>query len=126
MGQIRLNGMEFYAYHGWYPEEQRTGNQFLVDVVMDIGMGKASKTDDLNDALNYAEVYELVKQEMSVPSHLLEHVSARILDKIFKQFPQLERVEVCVSKLNPPVGGQVKSVSVSQQRVLTGTKKGEF
>ena len=116
MGQIRLNGMEFYAYHGCYPEEQRIGNQYLVDVVMDVGMEKASKTDDLNDALNYAEVYDLVKQEMSIPSHLLEHVSARILDKIFERFPHLERVEACVSKLNPPVAGKVKSVSVSQQR----------
>ena len=116
MGQIRLNGMEFYAYHGCYLEEQLTGNHFLVDLVMDIEMEKASKTDDLHDALNYAEVYELVKQEMSIPSHLLEHVSARILDKLFGRFPQLERVEVCVSKLNPPIGGQVGSVSISQQR----------
>ena len=119
MGQIRLNEMEYYAYHGCYPEEQRIGNQFLVDVVMDIGMEKASKTDNLNDALDYAEVYDLVKQEMSIPSHLLEHVSARILDKIFERFPHLERVEVSVSKLNPPVGGQIKSVSVIQQRSRT-------
>ena len=119
MGQIRLNGMEFYAYHGCCLEEQLTGNHFLVDVVMDIEMEKASKTDDLNDTLNYAEVYELVKQEMDARSDLLEHVSARILDKLCGQFPQLERAEVCVSKLNPPVGGQVKSVSVSQQRSCT-------
>lgn len=116
MGQIRLNGMEFYAYHGCYHEEQMTGNHFTVDMVMDTGMEKASETDDLNDALNYAEVYELVKQEMSIRSHLLEHVSARILNKIFERFPQTERVEVCVSKLNPPIGGQVRNVSVSQQR----------
>ena len=119
MGQIRLNGMEFFAYHGCYPEEQRLGNHFLVDVVMDTEMEKASKTDDLNDALNYAEVYELVKQEMSIRSHLLEHVSARILNILFERFPQLDRVEVRVSKLNPPVGGQVKEVSVRQQRFRT-------
>ena len=116
MGQIRLNGMEFYAYHGCYLEEQLTGNHFLVDLVMDVEMEKASKTDDLNDALNYAEVYELVEQEMSIPSHLLEHVSACILDKLFERFPQLKRAEVCVSKLNPPVDGQIKSASVNQQR----------
>jgi len=119
MGQISINGMEFFAYHGCYREEQLMGNHFLVDVVMDTEMGKASKTDDLNDALNYAEVYELVKQEMAIRSHLLEHVSARILDKICERFPHLERVEVSVSKLNPPVGGQIKSVSVCQQRSRT-------
>ena len=116
MGQIRLNGMEFYAYHGCYREEQLIGNHFLVDITMDTAMEEASKSDDLSDALNYAEVYELVKQEMAVRSHLLEHLSARILDSIFERFPQLERAEVCVAKLNPPVGGQIRSVSVSQQR----------
>jgi dihydroneopterin aldolase len=116
MGQIRLNGMEFYAYHGCYREEQLAGNQFLVDMTMEVGMEKASKTDDLNDALDYAEVYRLVKREMSVPSQLLEHVSARILDRLFERFPYIERAEVCVTKLRPPVDGQVKSVSVCQQR----------
>ena len=111
--------MEFYAYHGCYREEQLIGNNFLVDITMDTDMGKASKSDDLSDALNYAEVYELVKQEMTIRSHLLEHVSARILDRLFECFPQLERAEVCVAKLNPPVGGQIRSVCVCQQRTRT-------
>ena len=116
MGQIRLNAMEFYAYHGCYREEQLTGNHFLVDITMDTDMEAASKSDDLLDTLNYAEVYELVKQEMAVRSCLLEHVSARILDRLFERFPQLERAEICVSKLNPPVGGKIQSVSVIQQK----------
>ena len=116
MGQIRLNGMEFYAYHGCYQEEQVVGNHFLVDITMDTNMEKVSASDDLDDALNYAEVYKLVEQEMAIRSHLLEHVSARILDKLFECFPQLNKAEVCVSKLNPPIGGKVKSVSVSKQR----------
>ena len=116
MGQIRLNGMEFYAYHGCYREEQMIGNHFLVDITMDTYMERASQSDDLRDALNYAEVYELVKQEMAIRSYLLEHLTARILDRFFERFPQLEWAEVCVSKLNPPIGGQMRSVSVSQQR----------
>ncbi len=117
MGQIRLSGMEFYAYHGCYQEEQVIGNHFLVDLLLETDMEKASKSDELDDALNYAEVYELVKQEMNARSHLLEHVTARILDVLFVRFPQLERAEVQVAKLNPPIGGQLKSVSVSQQRI---------
>jgi dihydroneopterin aldolase len=117
MGQIRLNGMEFYAYHGCYREEQVIGNHFLVDITMDADMKEASHSDDLRDALNYAEVYELVKHEMAIRSHLLEHVSARILNRLFEEFPQLNRAEVCVAKLNPPIGGQMRSVSVSQQRI---------
>ncbi len=116
MGQIRLNGMEFYAYHGCYQEEQLIGNYFLVDMVMETDMAKASQNDNLSDALNYAEVYELVQQEMNINSHLLEHVCARILNRIFEHFPQLLWAEVQVAKLNPPIGGQVKSVSVKQQR----------
>ena len=116
MGQIRLNGMEFYAYHGCYCEEQLTGNNFVVDVTMDYDMKKASGSDELCDALNYAEACGLVKQEMAVSSHLLEHLSNRILDRLFEQFPQLNEATVCVTKLNPPIGGQMQGVSVSQQR----------
>ena len=108
--------MEFYAYHGCYREEQLIGNHFLVDITMDTNMEKASKSDELSDALNYAETYELVKEEMAIRSYLLEHVSKRILDKLFERFPQLERAKVCVTKLNPPVDGQMQSVSVRQQR----------
>ena len=116
MGQIQLNGMMFYAYHGCYHEEQLTGNHFRVDIAMDTDMAKASDSDELSDALNYAEVYESVKQEMAIRSRLLEHVSGRILDRLFERFPQLDEASVCVAKLNPPVDGEMQSVSVSQKR----------
>ena len=116
MGQIRLNGMEFYAYHGCYREEQLTGNNFVVDITMDYDMEKASNSDDLRDALNYAEAYELVKQEMSIRSYLLEHLSSRILDRLFERFPQLREATVYIAKLNPPIDGPMQNVSVSQQR----------
>ena len=118
MGQIRLNGMEFYAYHGCLLEEKVTGNNFLVDIAMDYDMEKASNSDDLHDALNYAEVYGLVKKEMLIRSHLLEHICRRILNSLFEHFPQLHSAEVCVSKLNPPIGGKMQSVSVRQKRII--------
>jgi len=114
MGQIKLNGMEFYAYHGCYRDEQLTGNNFLVDIVMETDMEKASLSDNLNDTLNYVEVYEIVKHEMTIRSYLLEHVTARILDSFFVRFPQLVEATVSVTKLNPPIGGKVHSVCVSQ------------
>ena len=116
MGQIQLNGMEFYAYHGCHFEEQTKGNHFTVDITMDCDMERASDSDELRDALNYAEAYELVKEEMAIRSHLLEHLSSRILNRLFERFPQLNNAQVCVTKLTPPVGGQMRSVSVSQQR----------
>ena len=108
--------MEFFAYHGCLVEEQLTGNNFMVDVTLDYDMKKASASDDLHDALNYAEACELVKTEMLVRSHLLEHLSSRILDRLFERFPELSSAEVCVAKLNPPISGQMRSVSVSQKR----------
>jgi len=123
MGEIRLNGMKFFAYHGCYHEEQLNGNHFLVDITMDTDMSKPSESDDLNDALNYAEVYEIVKQEMSIRSQLLEHLSRRILDKLFERFPQLEEALVCVAKINPNIGGEMQSVNVSQKHVRERTKR---
>jgi dihydroneopterin aldolase len=116
MGQIKLNGMEFYAFHGCYDEERMTGNNFTVDITIDTDMQKAAKSDNICDALNYAQVYALVKDVMSIRSYLLENVCSRILDKLFDSFRQLNSVEVSVAKLNPPLGGPVKSVTVCQKR----------
>ena len=117
MGQIRLNKMEFFAHHGCFDEEQLRGNHFLVDITMDYDMEKASKSDELNDALNYAEAYELVKQEMAIRSNLLEHLSSRILDRLFEKFPQLDSATVYVEKIKPPIDAKMQSVGVSQYRL---------
>ena len=115
MGQIKMNGMLFRAYHGCYAEEQIKGSDFQVDIIIETDMTQASKSDNLSDALNYAEVYDIIKQEMLINSCLLEHVCGRILDQLYKRFQQIEFAEVCISKLNPPVSGQILSISVCQQ-----------
>ena len=116
MGQIKLNGMEFYAYHGCYREEQMTGNTFIVDITLDTDMERASKSDIICDALNYAEVYEVVKREMTIRSCLLEHLTGRVLDRLFEHFPQLNSAEISIAKLNPPIGGKMQSVAVCLRR----------
>jgi len=117
MGQIKLNGMEFYSYHGCHIEEQQTGNTFIVDITIDTDMEMASDTDNIYDALNYVDVYEIVKKEMAIRSCLLEHVSGRILDRLFESFPQIKSAEVSVAKLFPPVGGKVQSAAIIQKRM---------
>jgi 7,8-dihydroneopterin aldolase/epimerase/oxygenase len=112
MGLIHLEDIEIYAYHGCYKEEQIAGNRFVVNLTLETNMDKPSKTDDIADALNYQQAYEVVKQEMSIPSHLLEHVAQRVLDSLFKTFAQLEHATIKVSKMNPPMGGAMKCVSV--------------
>ena len=107
-----MNGMQFYAFHGCFAEEQSIGTYFRVDVVYDVDTAKAQKSDCIADTVSYLDVYRTVKREMMVASHLLEHVGDRIGEAILQEFAAIEHVEVKVSKLNPPLGGPLESVTV--------------
>jgi len=116
MGIIEIEGMHFYAYHGHFESEQKIGNEFTVDLKIETDLNPAAISDNLNDALNYQTVFEIIKTEMSIPSHLLENVAKRILDSLYLNFETLKKVEVKISKLNPPMGGQIEKVSVTLSR----------
>ena len=121
--------MHFYAYHGCFEEEQIIGNKFLVNFWAEADLSKPAATDNIEDALNYQLVYNVIKEQMEIKSHLLEHVARRILDAIKShllehvamrildavkaQFPYIERAQVQISKLNPPLGGQVYASRVT-------------
>jgi dihydroneopterin aldolase len=122
MGKIFLNGMEFYAFHGCLPQERQEGNRFLVDLELEMVMDAAGQSDSLDDTVNYANIYEVVRQEMEIPSNLLEHVSTGILERVLADFPQIQRATVKVSKLNPPMMGKMHSVAVSRQNVQKNVK----
>lgn len=113
MGKIELEGMEFYAYHGYFQSERVVGNRFEVNVSIETDCGEAAKSDHLSEALNYEEIYRLVKAEMHQRSHLLEHVAGRILNRIHAEYPRTGKVKVKISKINPPLGGHIKAVSVT-------------
>ena len=115
-GLIELEEMEFYSYHGHFKEEQIVGNKFTVNITIETDCTKAAETDDLEDALNYVSIYNITKEEMDKKSHLLEHLTARIIDRIRSEFPQIISCRVKVSKLNPPVGGRMQKVSVTLTR----------
>ena len=110
--QIELEAMKFYAYHGVAPQETRVGNTFVVNLVLTAPLEKAVADDTLEDTINYAVVYEVVKREMAIPSKLIEHAAGRILAALKETFPQLLMIELKLSKLNPPFGGDVYSASV--------------
>ena len=105
IGTIELEGMEFKAYHGCLEHEKVRGNLFTVDFRGELDLSAAAESDRLADTLNYGEIYDLVSEEMSVPSELLENVAGRIVKVIEKRFPQLVRFSVRVSKKRPPVEG---------------------
>ena len=115
MSTISIEQMEFYAYHGCFKEEQIIGTRFLVDLYLDLDTEKAEKSDDLSDTVNYQEVYLLVKKEMEIKSKLLEHVGRRILDTVKQKFPQVMAASLKISKMNPPLGGKIKNVSLTMR-----------
>ena len=116
MGMIEIEGMEFYAYHGHFAAEQVVGNRFLVDLTLITDCSKAAKSDDLTDALDYQVAYRVVKEEMQIKSHLLENVANRILNRLYVEYPLIEKAKIKISKLNPPMGGEIARVSVTLER----------
>lgn len=106
-GLIELVGMEFHAFHGCLEQEKTEGNLFTVDFIGQYYIKKASKSDELSDAVDYGEIYKLIDEQMQIRSNLLENVAARIATAIADKFgDELDSFVVTVSKQNPPVGGK--------------------
>ena len=113
MAYIELEDMEFHSFHGCFKEERIVGNKFLVQLAFEMDSKKAELSDNIIDTVNYQSVYTLVKEEMIKPSHLLEHIARRILNRIKAEFPEILAAKVKVSKMNPPMGGKMRNVSVT-------------
>jgi dihydroneopterin aldolase len=112
MGVIRLEGIKFHAFHGCLPEEARIGGNYIVDVVIETDLSQSEKTDKLADTLDYCIVYDIVKEQMKIRSKLIEHVAGRISEKLKEKFKNIQKLKVIVTKINPPLNGEVRSVSV--------------
>ncbi len=110
---IEIEEMEFYAYHGHYKEERIVGNRFLLDLVIEGDCNAAAKSDNIKDALNYQTAYKIIREQMKQKSHLLENIAQRILDALFENLQGIKKASIKVRKMNPPMGGQIKSVSVT-------------
>lgn len=111
MNTLLIEGIKLYAYHGCFEAERKVGAYYKVDVSIDTPLQKASESDDLSDALDYTEVYAIVRQEMGISSKLIEHVGGRILKHLKLKF-STAHFEIKIMKLNPPVHGEVENVSV--------------
>ena len=117
MGLIQIEGMEFYAYHGHFEEERVVGNDFIIDLEFETDLEPAAASDEIEDAVNYQIVYNLVKEQMTIKSALLEHVANGIIEAIYREFPtQISDLKVKVSKMNPPLNGKIKNVSIVMTR----------
>jgi len=113
LGIINVTGIKLYAYHGCLEEEAVIGANYIVDVCIETDFQKAERTDDLSETVDYVVVYNIVKSQMAIRSKLIEHVAGRIAEVLIRELPEMEKVNVTVTKLNPPMNGDVKEVSVT-------------
>ena len=109
---IVLKEVRFHAFHGVMPQERKVGADFLLSLRLGYDISKAMQTDDVADTLNYAEVYQLVKQEMEQPSALLEHVAGHIAQTLMQQFPAVKSIDLTLTKQNPPMGADCQGAGV--------------
>lgn len=105
MGTIALEGLEFFAYHGYYPEEQLIGNKYALDITVNTDFMEAAKHDKLSETVNYATLYQIATKVMKEPAKLLEHVAFKVIENIREHYPHVALITVKVSKFNPPLGG---------------------
>ncbi|MBR1469624.1 MAG: dihydroneopterin aldolase [Prevotella sp.] len=109
---IALHRLRFHAYHGVLEQERAVGNDYEVTVTLQFDIGRAARTDDVADTLNYAEVYETVKKTMAERRNLLESVAWNIGKALLEQFPAVESAKICVVKKNPPMGADCDGAEV--------------
>jgi dihydroneopterin aldolase len=112
MGTIKLQNIRTFSFHGCLMEESKIGSDYSVDLEIKTDMRKSAVSDDLHDTVDYVHLNKVVVEEMAIRSKLLEHVVHRIIKRIFDEIPAVSRVMVSVSKLNPPIGGDVEAVTV--------------
>lgn len=109
---IHINGIRLHARHGVLPQEQLTGNDYIINVRVGYDISRAMQTDDVADTLNYAEVYNTIKEEMSTPSKLIEHVAGRIANQLMDSYSQISSVMLRITKCNPPMGADCDGAGV--------------
>lgn len=114
---IQMKGIQLYAFHGVDPQETLVGANFYVDLKLKTDFTRAAETDQLEGTVSYADIYASVKEEMAIPSQLLEHVCQRIARRLFQDFPAIEAIDIRLCKENPPMGACTQSVGVEVQYV---------
>ncbi|GAA4068175.1 dihydroneopterin aldolase [Flavobacterium cheonanense] len=115
MGTIKLQNIRTFSFHGCLEEEGKIGSDYRVDLEIKTDLRKSSLTDELKDTVDYVLLNQIVVEEMDIRAKLLEHVAHRIITRIFKEIPSVSRIVLAVSKLNPPIGGDVEAVTIEME-----------
>ena len=115
MGTIKLQNIKTFSFHGCLKEEALIGSDYRVDLEIKTDFRKSSVSDALKDTVDYVLLNKIVAEEMAIRSKLLEHVAHRIIARVFKERPAISRIILAVSKLNPPIGGDVEAVTIEME-----------
>lgn len=115
MGIIKLKNIRTYSYHGCLIEEGKIGSDYSVDLEVKTDLRKSALSDNLEDTVDYVLLNRIVEEEMAIRSQLLEHVAHRIIKRIFDEVAAISRITLAVSKLNPPIGGDVEAVTIEME-----------
>lgn len=109
---IFLQDIHFHAFHGVFEQERKVGNDFRIDIKLTYDITKACLTDNLDETISYADVYQILKEEMDKPSLLLEHVAHRIVQHLFESLQGVDEIYLCLAKRNPPMGADIKEAGI--------------
>ena len=112
MGIIKLTNIRTFSFHGCLEEEAKIGSNYSVNLTIKTNLEPSSKTDELTDTVDYVDLNRIVVEEMAIRAKLLEHVAKRIMDRVLKELQMVTKIEVEVTKLNPPIGGDVEGVTI--------------
>jgi 7,8-dihydroneopterin aldolase/epimerase/oxygenase len=120
MDKIVVSGMEFYGFHGVFPEETKLGQRFRADLTVELDLREAGRTDDLQHTVNYASLYHICKAiAEGKPYKLVEAVAEKIAEQVLKEFQQVNNCTVKLYKPDPPIPGHYQHVSVEIKRGRT-------
>lgn len=115
MGTIKLKNIRTFSFHGCLEEEGKIGSDYIVDLEVKSDLRKSALSDDLHDTVDYVHLNKIVVEEMDIRAKLLEHVAHRIIVRTFKEIASISRIKVAVSKINPPIGGDVELVTIEME-----------
>ncbi|WP_348824684.1 dihydroneopterin aldolase [Flavobacterium aestuarii] len=115
MGIIKLKNIRTFSYHGCLIEEGKIGSDYSVDLEISTNLKQSSESDNLKDTVDYVHLNKIVVEEMAIRSNLLEHVAKRIIDRAMSELETVSRIKVAVSKINPPIGGDVEAVTIEME-----------
>jgi len=116
LGTIKISNIRVYAYHGCLVEEGKIGSDYRIDLSVKTNLQPSAKSDQLADTVDYVHLNKIVKEEMAIRTKLLETVADLILERILLEIPSVKKAKIKVSKLNPPIGGNVEMVSILMTR----------